>query len=393
MSEFGGPAWTWDAGTQQYYCHSYLAQQPDLNWRNPEVRAEMLEVLAFWLDRGVDGFRVDAIHHVIKDDQYRDNPPNPDYRPGQPPHQSLIRLYTTDRPEVHDVIAEMRAVVDRYPDRVLIGEAYLPLSRLMSYYGVEPGRDSPAVQFPSHSAPSGRRPCCRRSRASTRRRCPRARGRTGCSGNHDRSRIASRVGIAQARVAAMLLLTLARNPDDVLRRRARHAGRAAAARRRCRIPWEKNVPGLGLGRDPERTPMQWSSAPNAGFSTARPWLPVADDFRIVNVESERTTPGSMLTFYRALIALRRRHPALSIGSYAPLDLAEEVFSYRRDDGDDHVAVLLNLTSDARRLALPAALVGARPMLSTHPDRALDTWGRELELAADEGVIVAIANGS
>jgi len=125
----------------------------------------------------------------------------------------------------------------------------------------------------------------------------------------------------------------------------------------------------------------------------RPWLPVAEDFRIANVEGERSNPSSMLTFYRALIALRRRHPALSVGSYTSLDLAEEVFSYRRDDGDDHVAVLLNLTSDVRRVALPSALVGARSMLSTHPDRTLDTGGRELELAADEGLIVAIAKGS
>jgi alpha-glucosidase len=387
LSEFGGPAWTWDAGTKQYYCHSYLAAQPDLNWRNPEVRAEMLDVLAFWLDRGVDGFRIDAIHHVIKDHQYRDNPPNPDYLPGQSPHQSLIRLYTTDRPEVHEVIADMRAVVDRYPDRVLIGEAYLPLSRLMSYYGVNLGGIHLPFNFHLIRAEWRAHTLSALAREYE-GGLPEGAWPNWVLGNHDRSRIASRVGTAQARVAAMLLLTLRGTPTmyygDELGMRD-----VLLPPDQVQDPWEKNVPGLGLGRDPERTPMQWSSAPHAGFSTVHPWLPVAEDFRTANVDGERSNPRSMLTFYRALIALRRRHPALSVGNYASLDLAEDVFSYRRDDGDDHVAVLLNLTSDARQLALPARLVGARPLLSTHPERASDHCGARIELAPDEGMVVAI----
>jgi alpha-glucosidase len=207
-------------------------------------------------------------------------------------------------------------------------------------------------------------------------------------GNHDRSRIAIRVGIAQASVAAMLLLTLRGTPTM-------YYGDELGMSDVClppdqvQDPWEKNVPGRGLGRDPERTPMQWSSGPHAGFSSARPWLPLAEDCRMVNVDSERSNPGSMLTFYRGLIALRRRHSALSVGSYAALDFAEGVFSYRRDDSDDHVAVLLIVARDPRQVTLPAPLVGARLLLSTHPHRALDIWSTEIELAADEGVIVAI----
>jgi alpha-glucosidase len=114
LSEFGGSAWQYDERTGQSYYHAFLAQQPDLNWRNPAVRAAMHDVMRFWLARGVDGFRVDVIWHLIKDDQFRDNPPNPLFRPGRPPHEKLLPLYTTDRPEVHEVIAGMRKVVDAF---------------------------------------------------------------------------------------------------------------------------------------------------------------------------------------------------------------------------------------------------------------------------------------
>jgi alpha-glucosidase len=129
-SEFGGSAWEFDPHTGQYYCHTFLGVQPDLNWWNPDLRAAMYDVMRFWLARGVDGFRVDVIWHLIKDSEFRNNPPNPAFRPGQPPHQRLLPLYTTDRPEVHDVIREMRMVVDEFSDRVLIGEIYLPIYSL-----------------------------------------------------------------------------------------------------------------------------------------------------------------------------------------------------------------------------------------------------------------------
>src|SRR5205823_2626536 len=114
-------------------------EQPDLNWRNRQVREAIYEVMRFWLRRGVDGFRVDVLWHLVKDDQFRDNPPNPEFVPGCPPHEAFIQLYTTDRPEMADVIAEMRAVVDEFPQRLLIGEIYLPIERLVAYYGRDLG--------------------------------------------------------------------------------------------------------------------------------------------------------------------------------------------------------------------------------------------------------------
>jgi alpha-glucosidase len=144
LSVFGGSAWTYDEATRQHYYHAFLPQQPDLNWRNPQVRAAIYDVMRFWLRRGVDGFRVDVIWHLIKDEAFRDNPPNPAFRPDEPPHHALVPLYTTDRPEVHVVISEMRRVIDEFADRLLIGEIYLPLERLIAYYG----RDLTGLHLP-----------------------------------------------------------------------------------------------------------------------------------------------------------------------------------------------------------------------------------------------------
>lgn len=391
LSEFGGPAWTWDPATGQYYYHAFLAAQPDLNWRNPTVRAEMMKVLAFWLDRGVDGFRVDAIHHLIKDDQLHDNPPNPDYQRGQSPHRSVLRVYTTDRPEVHAAIAEMRAVVDRYSDRILIGEAYLPVPHLMAYYGVA-GVGGMHLPFNFQLIRAEwKAPVLAAIARGYEAALPAGAWPNWVLGNHDRSRIATRVGPAQARVAALLLLSLRGTPTmyygDELGMQD-----VTIPVAEVQDPWEKNVPGLGLGRDPVRTPMPWTAGAHGGFSSARPWLPLGADVGTVNVERERADPASLLSFYRALLALRRRRSALSLGSYAALDLGDEgVLAHRREHGDDRLAVLLNLTSDARRLTLPSGLAGGRVLLSTRPDRGSDALPADFELAPDEGMVVELVS--
>ncbi len=135
VSNFGGRAWSWDEATGQYYYHAYLPDQPDLNWRNPEVERAMHQVLRFWLDRGVDGFRMDALRQVVKDDRWRDNPPNPDWRPATIRTHSLLPVHTTDRPELEGIVRRMREVLDAFPERVMVGELYVTLERLMCYYG------------------------------------------------------------------------------------------------------------------------------------------------------------------------------------------------------------------------------------------------------------------
>lgn len=386
LSEFGGPAWEYDAASGQYYYHAYLKQQPDLNFRNPAVQRELMNVLRFWLDRGVDGFRIDTIHHLIKDDQFRNNPPNPDFAPGMPPHRRVLREFTTDRPEVHDAIGLMRRTVDAYPGRVLIGEAYLPVDRLMRYYGADlSGLHLPFNFQLIHSKWEAAvvAELARRYEAAL----PSGAWPNWVLGNHDRSRIATRVGPEQARVAALLLLTLRGTPTlyygDELGMRD-----VAIAAERVRDPWEKNVPGLGLGRDPERTPMQWSSGPNAGFSRGTPWLPIASDADRCNVELERADSSSMLSFQRSLLELRRAEPALSEGAFSLLDSAPDVLAFQREHEGRTFTIALNFSNQPQALGwgLPTA---AQLRLSTDPRRgALAAGG--LVLSANEGVVLGPA---
>jgi hypothetical protein len=217
LSQFGGSAWQWDSVTGQYYYHAFLPAQPDLNWRNPEVRAAMHEVLRFWLRRGVDGFRVDVLWHLIKDDQWRNNPPNPGYRAGQePPHRSQIPLYTADRPEVQPVVTEMRRVVDEFDDRVLIGEIYLPIERWDAARW-----SSPALQLSVAAEPLE----CALDRSPDRSiRAHIAAGRLAQLGagqsRYCENRFPHRHSASARRRDAPL--DAARHADDVLRGRARH---------------------------------------------------------------------------------------------------------------------------------------------------------------------------
>ena len=385
LSEFGGPAWHWDEGTGQYYYHAFLKEQPDLNWRNTEVRAAMHDVLRFWLDRGVDGFRVDAIHHLFKDAAFTNNPPNPAFVPSMSPHRQVLRRFTVDLPEVQEAVREIRALLTRYPDRVLIGEAHLPFDRLMAYYG--DNLDCFHLPFNFHLI--GARweaPALQALVEKYEGHLPPGAWPNWVLGNHDRSRIATRVGDAQARVAAVLLCTLRGTPTlyygDELGMRDVPISAA-----QVHDPYEKNVPGLGLGRDPERTQMQWSAAPHAGFSSTRPWLPVADDYTLINVEAQTPDPKSMLSLYRTLLALRRTHPALALGSYETLDPGPGVFGYRRALGASRNAVLLNLTPEPCPVVVPRDLEHARVLVSTHPDRA----GRSFEnrLLGDEAVVLEV----
>jgi alpha-glucosidase len=205
-------------------------------------------------------------------------------------------------------------------------------------------------------------------------------------GNHDRPRIASRVGRAQARVAAMLLLTLRGTPtlyygDEI------GMTDVPIPPERVQDPFEKNLPGMGLGRDPERTPMQWSAAPNAGFTTGTPWLPVAADYRGTNVETQRCDPESMLALHRRLLALRRAEPALSIGSYAPVDAAGDVLAYLREHDGSRFLVALNLGSSPASLEFDGA---GEVVLSTHIDRKDNPIRGRVALRGDEGVVVRLS---
>jgi alpha-glucosidase len=388
LSNFGGSAWQWDDTTGQYYYHAFLKSQPDLNWRHPEVREAMHDVLRFWLERGVDGFRVDVLWHLIKDDQWRDNPPNPIYKPGDPPHHSQIPLYTTDRPEVHGIVSGLRRVVDEFADRVLIGEIYLPVERLVTYYGA----NLEGVHLPFNfqllqSTWNARGIAVLIDQYE--RTLPRGGWPNWVLGNHDNPRIASRVGLPQARVAAMLLLTLRGTPTLYYGDELGMVNVPIPASR-VQDPFEKNVPGLGLGRDPERTPMQWDASPHAGFSRVEPWLPVSDDYPVVNVQAADADATSMLSLYRRLLELRRQHAALAIGDYEPVATTGDLLAYIRRMPDERFLIALNLGEEPHALSLASLGMSGRAVLSTYLDREESTCRENVSLRADEGVIVALS---
>jgi alpha-glucosidase len=386
-SNFGGGAWEWDDKTGQYYYHAFLKEQPDLNWRHPEVQRAMLDVLRFWLDRGVDGFRVDVMHHLVKDIEFRDNPPNPDFRPGMSSYRELLTTHTADLPEVQEIIALMRGVIENYVDRMLVGEIYLPVERLMAYYGASGQGAHLPFNFQLIRLPWKAKEIA----AAVERYealLPSYAWPNWVLGNHDKPRIATRAGAAQARIAAMLLLTLRGTPtmyygDEI----AMHD--VAIPPHQVQDPFEKNVPGLGLGRDPARTPMQWDESRAAGFTTGQPWLPIADDCAMNNVAVLRCQSASILSLYRRLIELRRSEPALSIGDYAALPSGEDLMAYMRKAGERRLLVVLNFGAVARRFNLSELQAEASLLLSTYLDRAGERLAEELQLRGDEGVIIEL----
>jgi alpha-glucosidase len=388
LSAFGGSAWAYDEATRQYYYHAFLPRQPDLNWRNPQVRAAIYDVMRFWLRRGVDGFRVDVIWHLIKDEAFRDNPPNPAFRPDEPPHHAQVPLYTTDRPEVHVVISEMRRVIEEFADRLLIGEIYLPLERLIAYYG----RDLTGLHLPfnfSLLSAAWHPQSLARLVEEYEAALPSGGWPNWVLGNHDRPRIASRVGAAQARIAAMLLLTLRGTPtiyygDEI------GMQDVTIPRDRIRDPVEKNVPERGLGRDGCRTPMQWDTTRYAGFSKTEPWLPVPGSAQHENVENQRRDCTSFLSLYRLLIALRRSEPALRLGAYRAIYVREDAWLYVREFGDERILVALNMGSEPTAVAFESGSILGRLLLSTHLDRDGEEARGSIDLRSHEGVVVKLS---
>jgi alpha-glucosidase len=386
MSEFGGNAWTFDETTRQYYYHAFLDKQPDLNWRNPEVRAAIYDVMRFWMARGVDGFRVDVIWHLIKDAEFRDNPVNPNYQANRPPHESVLTLHSADQPEVQEVVAEMRRVVDEFDDRVLIGEVYLPVERLVAYYGRDLGGANLPFNFALLSAPWNAREIAAlidRYEAAL----PFGAWPNWVLGNHDRPRVASRVGAEQARVAAMLLLTLRGTPtlyygDEIGMKQVEIAPELV------QDPFEKNVPGLGVGRDGCRTPMQWGAMEHGGFTTGTPWLPLAADYADHNAAALAVDAYSILGLYVALIELRKATPELVFGDYVSVDVPGNLLAYRRIYDGHGLLVALNLGSEP--VVMGADVIGGgKILLSTQLDRDGETVSGDLRLRGNEGVIVRL----
>ncbi len=386
-----GSPWQYDSATDQYYYHAFLDFQPDLNWRNPEVRREMLDVLRFWLDKGVDGFRLDLVNFLYEDELLRDNP----RRLGRRPYFWQRHIYDRSRPESLEAASDLRRLADSYPDRALMGEVctderddavaylgdgsdtlhlsfYLDFARVR--WGAERFRES--VGWLEEHIPAEGWPCYYLN-------------------NHDMSRTFTRLGggrfaEARAKVAAAMLLTLRGTPII-------YAGEeigmpmSKVPRRVMKDPLGTKYWPLSQGRDGARTPMQWDATPNAGFTSGEPWLPVDPCFTNRNVERQSDDPDSLLTWYRRLIRLRAEKPALHAGDYRAIDeVPRGVYAYVRQFEDEKLAIALNFTS--RAVALPERLSGSAAerwtrVLSSHDEEAGSARGGAGRLRPHEVLIL------
>jgi alpha-glucosidase len=377
LAQFGGPAWTLDDATGQYWYHSFLPEQPELDWRNPAVREAMLDHLRFWFDRGIDGFRIDVVWMLAKDDQpWADGPVQATVHGfGGDPRNALEH---GDGPDMDAWVAELRAVADEYPGRVLIGEVYMEPARVVRYYGA----DGLGVHLPFNTAlitlpwtSASIRAAIEAYEAAL----PGTAWPNWVLGNHDQSRVATRLGEAQARVVAMLLLTLRGTPTL-------YAGDELG------LPDVPVPPGRIVdvaGRDPERAPIPWTVGGHAaGFTTGEPWLPMTDDPGRYSAEAQAADPRSTLALHGRLLALRRAEPALHLGAWTAVDAPDGVVGFDRTSGGDRFRVLLNLTAAPVRVVLEGTWtveVDTGLVRPTGGAGALVTGG--LDLAADEGVVL------
>jgi alpha-glucosidase len=383
LSHFGGSAWEFDEKTQQYYLHEFLKEQPDLNWRNPAVKAAMFDALRFWLRKGVDGFRVDVMWLMIKDDQFRDNPPNPGYHLGQGSKERLLPIYDADRPEIHDLVAEVRGVLQEFGDRVLIGEIYLPVQQLMQYYGKDLSGANLPFNFQLLQCPWNA-PDVAQVIADYHDALPEGAWPNWVLGNHDKPRIASRVGAHQARNAALLLFSL---PGTLTMYYGEELGMCDVkmAPEDVQDPAEKNQPGIGMGRDPERTPMPWDGSPLGGFTTGKPWLPLGHEHDQCNVEALKKDATSIYELYRKLLRLRREYGFLAHGKLADVKAEGHVLRFLRGNGDTRVEVVMNLGHDPVRTQVRTGTI----LVSTGIDREGEGVSDAIDLKAGEGLMIEV----
>ena len=348
-SEFGGSAWKFDPTTGQFYYHFFYAEQPDLNWRNPAVKDAMFDVTRWWYKRGVSGFRLDAVDTLFEDPQLRDNPLLPGKNAYGDPIQD--RIYNTKLPEVHDVLRDLRKIADQY-GAVLIGETWTKdVSELKQYYGDH----SNELQMPmdlmltklKFSAPEFRQHIAAVDAAGG--------WPIYVISNHDIVRSFDRYGEGQhndqiAKVMAAMYLTLRGTPIMYYGEEIGMKTTPPTRKEDVKDPIGKRGWPKEKGRDGERTPMQWDESPNAGFSTAPPWLPVPPAYKTHNVADESKDSTSILSLYKKVLKLRHTNQALLEGSYVPLNENDpNVLSYLRVYKDQAVLVALNMSNSEQNV--------------------------------------------
>jgi len=380
VSIFGGPAWKWDDATREWYLHLFLEGQPDLNCRNPAVVAAMHDVIRFWLDRGGAGYRIDVIHGLIKDAQFRDNPPMVKVEWGEQTDVALQQkhVYDSDRPEVHEVIRGFRRVLDEFDDRVFVGEVW-PQSNLSLAQYLRPDELQLAFNFRFLFCPweASR---FRKQVQEIERILPPGSWPTWTLSNHDFPRHITRHArgastAARARLAAVMLLGLRGTPFLYY---GEEIGMPNVEIDRSR--WLDPV-----GRDGCRTPMQWSDTPGGGFTAGNtPWLPLGD-CSAVNVARQMNDPHSMLSFYRRAIRARRSSPALTAGTIRVIDTAPaDCLVFVREASGDRAMVGLNFTGEPREIEV---LSGKILLSSDFARDPATTKAGKFRLLPNEAIIV------
>jgi alpha-glucosidase len=383
QSIFGGRAWTYVPERGQHYYHMFLPEQPDVNWRNPDVRAAMLGVVDFWLRRGVDGFRLDVFNVYFKDAEFRDNPP----RPGLRGFDRQRHVYDFDRPEMLPLLRELRGRLDAHADRYAVGETFFSTPEKIARYCGPDGLHA-AFNWDFTHAPFNSARYLRAIRDWQAIEARHGIWPNYVLGNHDIPRMATRhargADDARLKVLMALLLTLRGTPflyygEEIGLRDIR------LKRREILDPPGKRFWPFYKGRDGCRAPMQWDDSAHAGFSSARPWLPVHPDHRVRNVAAQQADPDSLFNFTRRLLQARKRSPVLQRGQFEPLTpQIAGTLAYARRLGSESVLVALNFTPRAVQLALPPGAAGELLFSSRSP--AADISNDGLRLGAYEACL-------
>jgi len=369
MGEFGGRAWEWDEVREQYYLHLFLKEQPDLNWRNNELRQAVYEEFRYWLDAGVDGFRLDVINFFVKDKEFRNNPFAIGRYPR--PHDMQKHIYNRNQPELHDILHDIRSILDGYYSRMMVGETFaddMNPAMPASYMGDGSDELHLAFDFSTmflqwdakkffnsinswiNAVPNNGWPC-------------------HVFSNHDQPRSMTRFGKrneseSRGKVLAVLLLTLKGTPflyyGEELGMANRHI-----PKKHIHDPVGLKYWPIPVGRDGERTPMQWTPGINAGFTAGEPWLPLNNNYTKVNVQTELKDEKSFLNFYKSLIKLRKRNDILAFGSWEPVNKGEDdILSYRRIYNNRELLVILNFSSKLKK-KIPVDITNRKVLFSTH----------------------------
>ena len=356
LSVFGGSAWELDERSGQYYLHSFLPEQPDLNWSNPELRSHMQDYIRFWFDRGVDGLRVDAIRWMAKDPEFRDDPPNENFKDGQDPYNKLRHVYSRYSNELDNYLRSITEVAREYKDRLIVFEDHLdeitPVAdQIRRMFNVD-NTLSAAFNFQAMHIPFSAwefAEMVERYQSAL----PDGALPFYCFSNHDESRVATRFGQTEARMLTVLQLML---PGIPVLYYGQEIGMTDTHIEpgRVRDPFELRVPGKGLGRDPQRTPMQWNASSNAGFSSSdETWLPINDNYSEVNVENQLLDSRSALFITKQLLSLRSKYAELrNADNYRREYCDESVFSFSRSCGTESLLTICNFYDNPVDYSLP-----------------------------------------